>query len=240
LSGESDSERPLIPPSENSGLGMQPWQVRLPPVLAVIAGLSDVIGLLNFNLFTAHITGNIVVIAAQLVRGGPPDIALILAIPVFIVAVACVWVIARLYRKRGRLLARMLLSVQLSLFVLVLLLSLAYNPAANPTSVIGIITPLAAVSAIASQYALLRLTVPGAPSTAVMTGNTTNLVLSLLDSISRGEPLIKGPRQQLKRTVGALGGFLAGCLAGALAVSWIGNWAWLMPVMVSVVAIALT
>ncbi len=135
--------------------------------------------------------------------------------------------------------ARLLLSVQLLLFVLVLLLSLAFNPETNRTSVMGIVTPLAAVSAIASQYALLRLTVPGAPSTAVMTGNTTNLVLSLLDSLSRGEPLIKAPKEQLKRTVGALGGFFAGCFVGALAVSWIGNWAWLMPVIVSVVAISL-
>ena len=41
----------------------------LPPLLSVVAGTVDVIGLLNFKLFTAHVTGNIVVIAALLVRG---------------------------------------------------------------------------------------------------------------------------------------------------------------------------
>ena len=46
---------------------------RLPPLLAVIAGMVDVIGYFSLgNLFTAHVTGNIVVIAALLVRGGPP------------------------------------------------------------------------------------------------------------------------------------------------------------------------
>jgi len=45
-----------------------------------------------------------------------------------------------------------------------------------------------AVSAMACQFALLRLAVPGAPSTAVMTGNLTSGVLSLLDTLSRDEP----------------------------------------------------
>ena len=55
---------------------------------------------------TAHVTGNIVVIAARLVTGGPPNIAQILAIPVFIVAVAAVWLIARVSDRRGPALAR--------------------------------------------------------------------------------------------------------------------------------------
>jgi len=49
-----------------------------------------------------------------------------------------------------------------------------------------------AVSAMACQFALLRLTLPVAPSTAVMTGNLTNTVLSLLDRQSRIQPLMTG------------------------------------------------
>src|SRR5260370_29396933 len=45
-------------------------------------------------------------------------------------------------------------------------------------------TAMIAVCAMACQFALLRLAVPGAPSTAVMTGNVTNTVLSLLDTVS--------------------------------------------------------
>jgi uncharacterized membrane protein YoaK (UPF0700 family) len=98
---------------------------------------------------------------------------------------------------------------------------------------------LLAVSAIASQFTLLRIAFQGAPSTAVMTGNTTNLVLSLLDSISRGEPLIRGATERLKKTLGALVGFFAGCLAGAAAVSWFGNWSWSFPVAVAAIAVIL-
>jgi hypothetical protein len=36
---------------------------------------------------------------------------------------------------------------------------------------------------MACQYALLRLAIPGAISTAVMTGNLTNTVLSLMDLV---------------------------------------------------------
>ncbi len=55
---------------------------RLPPLLSVIAGMVDVIGFLKLGLFTAHVTGNIVVIAALLVRGGPPNLAQVLGAPV--------------------------------------------------------------------------------------------------------------------------------------------------------------
>ena len=41
----------------------------LPSMLSGVAGMVDVIGFLTLGLFTAHVTGNLVVIAASLVRG---------------------------------------------------------------------------------------------------------------------------------------------------------------------------
>ena len=86
---------PWPSPSEDAS-ALARSERRLPPLLSVIAGMVDVIGYLSLGkLFTAHVTGNLVVIAALLVRGGPPNVAQILAVPVFIVAVAAVWLIGQ-------------------------------------------------------------------------------------------------------------------------------------------------
>jgi uncharacterized membrane protein YoaK (UPF0700 family) len=44
----------------------------VPFVLNLIAGSTDIIGFLDLNgLFTAHITGNLIVLAAHIVAGDP-------------------------------------------------------------------------------------------------------------------------------------------------------------------------
>jgi len=95
-----------------------------------------------------------------------------------------------------------------------------------------------AVSAMACQYALLRLAIPGAISTAVMTGNLTNLVLGLIDSTSK-RPLLAADASRLKRSSQLLLGFLLGCVVAAAAVSALGEWTWSLPLLLSGVAIAL-
>jgi uncharacterized membrane protein YoaK (UPF0700 family) len=202
--------------------------------------MTDVIGYLSLGkLFTAHVTGNLVVIAALLVRGGPPNITQILAVPVFVVAVAVVWVIAKAVGKRGPALAKPLLLIQFLLLGCVLILSVIYGPASNPRGLMAGVAAMIAVSAMACQFALLRLAVPGVPSTAVMTGNLTNTVLSLLDTLSRSEPLMKDAVKGLRKTLAALASFFGGCIAGAAAVSWLGDWSWSLPVVLAGMAVAL-
>src|SRR5215813_4538990 len=98
-------------------------EIWLPPLLSAVAGMVDVIGFLGLKLFTAHVTGNLVVIAALLVRGGPPNIAQILAVPVFIFAVAAVGLIAKARNRRGPALAKPLLLIQFMLLSCVLIFS---------------------------------------------------------------------------------------------------------------------
>jgi uncharacterized membrane protein YoaK (UPF0700 family) len=212
---------------------------RLAPLLAVVAGMVDVIGFLSLGIFTAHVTGNLVVIAALLVRGGPPNKVQILAVPMFVVAVAAVWLIAKASGRRGPALARPLLLLQFLLLTCVLVFSVIYHPAANPHGLKAALAAMIAVSAIACQFAFLRLAMPVAPSTAVMTGNLTNTVLSLLDTLSRSQPLMEGAQERLKKTLELVIGFFAGCIAGATAVSWLGVWAWSLPVVLAGVAVAL-
>jgi len=199
----------------------------------------DVIGFLSLGLFTAHITGNLVVIAALLVRGGPPNLAQVLAVPVFVIAVAAVWRIAKALKRRGPALARPLLLLHFLLLTCVLIFSVIYSPAVNPHGWMSVVIAMIAVSAMACQFALLRVSFPVAPSTAVMTGNLTNAALSLLDTLSRSQPLTKDANERLKKTLKLVVGFFAGCIAGAAAVSWLGDWAWLSAVILAGAAVVL-
>src|SRR5580700_3980690 len=105
----------------------------LPPLLSVIAGMVDLTGFLTLgNIFTAHITGNLVVVGALLVRHGRINPPQILAIPVFILAVAATWLLARTSGRRGPGLLRLLLLVQFLLLACVLIHSVITKPSADP------------------------------------------------------------------------------------------------------------
>src|SRR5262245_60383338 len=81
-------------------------------LLSATAGAVDVIGYQRLGLFTAHITGNIVVIGAELATGGPPKRLQMLAVPVFVAGVAATWLTAKALTRRRVGLARPLLLVQ--------------------------------------------------------------------------------------------------------------------------------
>src|SRR5262245_13576658 len=191
---DSDALRTAAHPPDDA-MALARLEDRLPPLLSIIAGMVDLTGFFTLgNIFTAHITGNLVVAAAAAVRGGPMNLAQVLAIPVFILAVAAVWMIARASGRSAAGLAQLLLLIQLILLTAVLICCVLTRPSANPHSVMAGIAVMIAVSAMACQYALLRLAIPGAISTAVMTGNLTNTVLSLTDLWSNRKRLMMAER----------------------------------------------
>jgi len=100
------------------------------------------------------------------------------------------------------------------------------------------IAVMVAVCAMAFQYALMRLALPKVVSTAVMTGNLTNTVLSLMEMLSPQQHLMTVDRGRLKRSLRLLIGFLVGCLVAAVAISILRDWAWSIPTVLAAVAIA--
>ncbi|HKN74021.1 MAG TPA: DUF1275 family protein [Candidatus Acidoferrum sp.] len=212
----------------------------LPTLLSVIAGMVDLTGFLSLgNLFTAHITGNLVVVGALLVRRGRINPPQILAIPAFILAVAATWLLARASGRRGPDLRRLLLLIQFLLLTFLLIFSIITKPSADPHGLMAGIAAMIAVSAMACQFTLLRLTLPVAPSTAVMTGNLTNSVLSLLDVVSHTQSLKGDDRKRLIGSLHLLLGFFGGCVVAAAAVTYLGDWAWSFPVVLAGAAVAL-
>jgi len=209
-------------------------EAHLPPLLSVIAGMVDLTGFFTLgHIFTAHVTGNLVVVAAAAMRAGPFNLMQALAIPVFMLALAGVWLIAQVSHRRGPGLASLLLLVQFLLLAALLVFSVITRPSVDPRGLMAGIAVIVAVSAMACQYALLRLAMPRAVSTAVMTGNLTNTVLSLMDLLAKRHPLLPVDAGRLKRSLHLLFGFLLGCVVAAYAVSMLGDWAWVLPAALS-------
>src|SRR5271170_7248662 len=74
----------------------------LPFVLSVIAGSTDVIGFLGLSgLFTAHITGNLVVLAAHIVAGDPTIFSYVLSVPVFMMVLLLTRLLAGRLEQTG-------------------------------------------------------------------------------------------------------------------------------------------
>ena len=211
----------------------------LPALLSVIAGMVDLIGFLSLGIFTSHITGNIVVIGALVVRHNRVNPAQILAIPVFMFGVAATWLIARASGSRGIGLMRLLLLVQFLLLFGLLIFSVVTKPSADPRGLMGAIAAMIAVTTMGVQFALLRLALPVSPSTAVMTGNLTNAVLALVDSGSRTQPLMESDSRRLRGALRLLTGFFVGCVVAAVGVMYLGDWAWSLPSALAAAAVAL-
>jgi hypothetical protein len=98
-----------------------------------------------------------------------------------------------------------------------------------------------AVAAMATQNALVKLALPGAPSTAVMTTNTTQLTVDLATlAWGRGKPDdLARARRGARATFPCVVGFVAGCAAGAALEVHCGLWALALPVVLAAAAVPL-
>src|SRR5437667_12824013 len=83
----------------------------LPAVLSIIAGSVDAISFLGLGgLFTAHVTGNLIVLVAHLAAGSRAPVANILSVPVFVAALGLTRLLAGV-SLRPLLLLQLLLLV---------------------------------------------------------------------------------------------------------------------------------
>jgi uncharacterized membrane protein YoaK (UPF0700 family) len=106
----------------------------LPLVLSLIAGSTDIIGFLGLNgLFTSHITGNLVVLAAHIVAGDPTIFSYILSVPVFMIMLFLTRLLAGGLEQAGVSTLRPLLLLQLSFLAVFLSLCVVAGHGATPT-----------------------------------------------------------------------------------------------------------
>jgi len=215
----------------------------LPAVLSTTAGAVDVIGFLALGgLFTAHITGNLVIVAAHYVTGGFGQIGLLLAVPVFMVVLALVTLASGAIARAGSPPMRQLLWLQTVLLAGFLGIGVGFGRFPDADSSIAIVAGMLGVSAMATQNVLGRLALKGAPSTAVMTTNITQLTVDLVTLASRrrgNADELATARRRARMTLPCIVGFIGGCAAGAALEVKFGFWALALPVVLSALAVPL-
>jgi uncharacterized membrane protein YoaK (UPF0700 family) len=133
-----------------------------------------------FGLFTAHVTGNFVLIGAELVNRHVDILTKSLALPVFVASVLLANQAEVVMRRRGVAATTWLLAAQSLLIGLAALAprwtGLPRQPDDMPSVVIGFLL----IAAIGVQNALMRTGLAGPVQTTVMTGNVTQLTIDLL------------------------------------------------------------
>jgi uncharacterized membrane protein YoaK (UPF0700 family) len=170
-----------------------------PAILSTTAGSVDVIGFLALGgLFAAHITGNIVIVAAHYVTGSFSQVGPLLAVPVFVAVLGAVTLASVTIAKAGYSLRRRMLVLHAVLLTCCLGLGVGFGPFANADRPMAVVMGMLAVAAMATQNALVRLAFPGARSTAVTTTNTTQLTVDLamlIREFGRPDELAKTRRE---------------------------------------------
>ena len=150
-------------------------------LLALSAAYVDTCGFIGlFGLFTAHVTGNFVLIGAEVVRHHGDILTKLLALPVFLASVVATAQAEVVLARRGARAGAWLLGTEaLLIAVAAAMFHLLGAPAApddRPVVVMGFLL----IAAMGVQNALMRTSLAGPVQTTVMTGNVTQIAIDLL------------------------------------------------------------
>jgi uncharacterized membrane protein YoaK (UPF0700 family) len=190
-------------------------------LLAFTAGFVDTSAFVAlFGLFTAHVTGNFVLIGASLASHRPGLVGKLLALPVFLAAVAATRAF-ELHRLRGQRDAKLpILGAEAIFLALCVVAGVYASPIVDADAPLTILPGMFAVIAMAIQNAASRTTFAGHGPTTVMTGNVTQVMIDLADLVLGGAA--DPARARLRKMLPPVLGFLVGAIAGAFGFVYLG------------------
>jgi uncharacterized membrane protein YoaK (UPF0700 family) len=214
----------------------------LPGVLSVTAGSVDVISFLQLGgLFTAHITGNLVILASHVVTGRTAPLSQMLSVPIFIAVLALTRLAAAGLEESRRDSLRPLLALHLILLTSVLAICVSAGLELDPASPTAVVAGMLGVAAMAVQNALVQISLVGAPATAVMTTDVTAIVMDVGALLFQRDPdRLARAGSRARRTWPAVVGFTAGCGLGAVLDAAIGPWSLALPTGFALLALGLS
>lgn len=199
--------------------------------LGFISGFVDTLGFIAlFKLFAAHITGNVVLIAATLIDQHYGLAMKLLSIPTFILAaIVTRTFIIRRERRRLDATAHVLLA-EAVLLTAFMIAALAWSPFTDSESAAAIATGLLAAAAMGVQNTAARTFMSGLPPTTVMTGNLMQIIVDVVDVLHRHGKL-EPKYDRLSRLMPLVVAFTAGAVLGAVGYATIGFLALVAPIL---------
>jgi uncharacterized membrane protein YoaK (UPF0700 family) len=207
------------------------WHSTVPLLLGVNGGFVDTAGFLALQgLFTAHVTGNFVTLAAAVVFGRSGTVAKVLALPTFCAVILLARLASHGLAVRGLPVLRTLLTMKVALLAAAAALAIRYGPFADGDGGAALLTGLTLVSAMAIQNAAHRIHLSNAPPSTIMTGTTTQMMIDVADLLRHPEADKKdAARTRLMRTAASVLAFASGCAAAAFCFAKAGVYCFLVP-----------
>lgn len=205
--------------------------------MALISGFSDIFGFLSLNhLFTAHITGNIVIITALMITQTSGVLPKIIALPVFLIAVVIVsFFIEIIFKKtNNNRIFKNFLYFEIVLFIMLFFLGITILNHLSIISMKYLLISMIPVIAMGTHNALIKIYLPDMPPCTVMTGNFTQIIIdftTLVLSIFNKKKFLINKSTITKKTYifsVVLIGFIIGCFIGGLGYYFIGFYAILL------------
>ena len=212
----------------------------LPVLLGGIAGSTDTIGFLAFGgLFTAHITGNFVVLAAHVVSHHEISAAVVLSVPVFVATILLTrWLAARL-AALGIALLQPLVLLECLLLTGFLAMRVVNGTPVHVNAPGAIFAGMLGVAAMAVQNAVGQISL-GAVSTTAMTANVARFALDVGEIfVTRNHSDRRWWWSRLPHA-GPIAGFVLGCGLGAASEAALDQWALALPVALAASALAIS
>jgi uncharacterized membrane protein YoaK (UPF0700 family) len=200
-------------------------------LLALTAGYCDAITFITADEFSAHVTGNFILFAYDVIKGADSQSwAKLITLPVFVIAVITGgWLIDKTSNKRGILLLEGFILTATGLVAFVL----KFENISLGWFTYGIVMPVVFAMGLQNAFGKLFSKETYGPTT-MMTGNVTQAALDFWKVIKTkfGDSLII---ESLKHQSLIIGGFLSGCLLGAVAGEVIGLGGLLLPGIVLII-----
>ena len=207
-----------------------PLPLAAPMLLSFVAGYVDSYTYMAlFGLFVAQVTSSFVIAGAEIVIHDYNVTGKLLVTVVFIIAAALSAALIIWARAAGRATLPAMLLLEAALLAIFCAMILFGPPIQNATDWHGIVAGLIAASAMGAQSVLVRLLMKGIPQTNVMTGNMTQLGITITELVVAWRKLADSGhsaedvddfaqvRAQLLIVFSVALGFLVGAAAGAVA-----------------------